>query len=243
MCGGKADEAPAPASIPVELPTTGGERRPGTRNRPSTGDHRPKSHAHRPQSERRPRPGSSSARPSGTGDHGGRRTSSHRGHQHRERPKRDIEPIHEYPEDRVISGDVAELGAFIDAHVGEFYSPSNSGSTGRPQMDDRRLRQPAIRNFIIEKVIRSIILTNSPNIAQVAHELADDLRAYSNSNGKREEHLVSLCELGDNLRRSMQDHPASWTFGPLQQDGYIILVPALLRDEGEVIASQRFRIR
>ncbi|CZR55853.1 uncharacterized protein PAC_05741 [Phialocephala subalpina] len=256
MCAGKADDNPNPASNPVELPNrpsagasvaphpqSSTERPRSKRTHTSSGEHRPKSH--RPQSERKSRAGSSSTRPPKTSEHGGRRSSSHREHH---RSRRDFPAIQEYPEDRAIRRGVAELGTFIDQHVVSFYPSGSSGYSGMSEMDDPRTRQPAIRRYVAQKVISSMIIADSessPSPTKIAHEIADDLQVYSSSNGDRLDNLIGLCELGEKLRIDMEDHPASWSFGSFEEghgNGFVVLIPALSRDGQQVVPSQRFRI-
>lgn len=72
--------------------------------------------------------------------------------------------------------------------------------------------------------------------------MGEDLKAYSSSNGERVDHLKQLCKLGDKLRKDIEGHPSSWEFGSLDDDGYIVLLPALYRDGEQVVPSQRFKI-
>lgn len=147
----------------------------------------------------------------------------------------------EYTEDRTILRRVADLGTFIDQHAENF----SSGYSGIPEMDDPRTRHPAIRRYITQKVISSVIMVgpdSAPDTTEIANEIAYDLKAYSSSNGKHKDHLRSLCKLGDELRRDMEDHPSNWEFGSFESGRDIVLVPALFRDGKEVVPSQIFRV-
>lgn len=110
-------------------------------------------------------------------------------------------------------------------------------------MDDPGTRHPAIRRYIAQKVISSIVMQthSSPDTTEIAYEMADDLKVYSSANGDRVDHLKRLCELGDKLRKDIEGHPSTWEFGSLDDDGYIVLVPALYRDGERVVQSQRFK--
>ncbi|CZR50402.1 uncharacterized protein PAC_00274 [Phialocephala subalpina] len=255
MCGGKADDTSAPAPNPIELPvrrpTASSARpptakeRPQTKHRPHTsGEHRPQSHR-RPQSEKRTRPPSNTTRPPKTSEHG-RRSSSRRDHHTRDghRQRRDIAPIPEYTEDRTILKRVADISNLIEGHAVNFYPLNISSYSGIPEMDDPRTRHAAIRRYIAQKVIGSIIMETdgSPDTAEVAREIADDLKVYSNSNGERLEHLGSLCKLSDKMRRDIEGHLSSWEFGSQDEEGYIVLVPALFRDGEQVIPSEKFKL-
>jgi len=172
MCGGGKDDGPNDLELPnrpsagtsvAPRPQSSSERPRTKRAHTSSGEHRPKSH--RPQSERKSRAGSSSTRPPRTSERGGRRSSSHREHH---RSRNDFPAIQEYPEDRAIRRGVAELGTFIEQHVVSFYYSNGSGTLGRPEMDDPRTRQPVIRRHIAQKVINSLIMTDSERYEQVS---------------------------------------------------------------------------
>ncbi|KAE8449335.1 hypothetical protein EG329_008236 [Mollisiaceae sp. DMI_Dod_QoI] len=259
MCGGKADDAPAPAAVPIELPdrrpgdtsarpptgksrpkTNHGEERSGTKSRSKTGDRSQSERERRPQSKQRS--GSASTRPPRTSEHGGssRHGSSHKGHQHRERAKHGIPPIQEYTEDKTILKDVGMLGTVIDQHVVNFYRLNNSGSSGDRDMDNPRTRHAAIRRYIAQTIINSMI-TDRQNETAIAHEMADRLEVYASSNGDRVVHLESLCRLGGTIREEIEEHPSSWEFGLPVEDGYIVLVPALYKDGVQVRPSDRFK--
>lgn len=125
-----------------------------------------------------------------------------------------------------------------------FYPLNHPGASEDPEMDDPRTRHPAIRRYIAQKIITSIIIEtdNPPDLTEIAHEIADDLKVYSNSNAERLDHLKSLCKLSDELRRDIEGHLASWEFGSLDEEGYIVLMPALLRDGEAVIQNQKFKL-
>ncbi|KUJ23926.1 uncharacterized protein LY89DRAFT_7326 [Mollisia scopiformis] len=259
MCGpgGTSDEPSGPPSVPVNIelerprvessarprtaarPPTGTERpRTKHRSQTSSGDTRPKSHR-RPESERRHRPESSSA--------GGRR-SSHQPH-NRDRTRRDIPTIqeHGHTEDKTIVRRLGELGTLIDQHVVNFYYPlldsANSGIS--EDLDDPRTRHHALRRFIIQRLINDIVMVGSdsaPDTTNIAHDLSEDLEVYANSDNDRLDSLRSICKLGNKLRRDIENHPSPWEFGSTEEEGYIEVVPALLKDEIQVVAAQKFRI-
>ena len=86
--------------------------------------------------------------------------------------------------------------------------------------------------------------SSSPDIYTVAREISDYLEGYSNSNnGQREAHLYEICKLGSEIRTLFESHPSDWEFGSWDDDAefIILIVPALLKDDSQVVPRKIFR--
>lgn len=95
------------------------------------------------------------------------------------------------------------------------------------------------------KVYYPIDQVPSPtNTSSLAQQMSGYLEPYSSptNNGEREVHLRELCRLGEELRRLIETHPSDWKFGSWDEAGFIMLVPALLKDNKQVADRQIFRI-
>jgi hypothetical protein len=60
--------------------------------------------------------------------------------------------------------------------------------------------------------------------------------------GISQHHLHELCKLGEEVQGLMELHPSDWTFGSWDEAGFIMLVPALLKDDEQVANRQISRI-
>jgi hypothetical protein len=92
-------------------------------------------------------------------------------------------------------------------------------------------------HYLIDQVPRPA------DTSTIAKQMFDYLGPYSSpsKNGEREDHLRELSRRGEELRRLIESHPSDWTFGSWEQAGFIMLVPALLKDNEQVADRQIFR--
>jgi hypothetical protein len=172
MCKGKADEdvqepvrlreiQPAPQIIAKAASTPSTEQssyRPeSSKHRPMSSKHRPESSKHRPMSSKH-RPESSKHRPESSRHRSGGSSSGERRDRPRERPIQGIPLIPEYPEDRTIVALLAKLTTFIGQHAAYYYSHNGRDNQRVPELDNPRTRHAAIRQYVAQQVIQSIIV-------------------------------------------------------------------------------------
>lgn len=139
------------------------------------------------------------------------------------------------------------------------------------ELNDPRTRHAIIRRRIARTIIDDIILAQSdrynieihtiyliqPNrvkssdvdVRNTATQLSTNFArfALAGSNRQGENHLYELCKLGAELRSLMSSSASTWTFGAWDeiigpQSGYIVVFPALLQDEVQVVPRRIFRI-
>ncbi len=190
-CGGKADERPAPAPIPVELPT----RRPSNQanaapppsarpktNRPPTQRDRPSSQYRREHARTSAGPGgapqTAHRQRAGTAGPGAERRKSSQGDNHIERQKAKFTGNEEFIKDSTIIELVKEITTFIDQHTRNFYPIDNPGrKENEDELNEPRTRHAAIRQYIAHAIIDSIVMdnenrydTNAPEMNRTANE-------------------------------------------------------------------------
>ncbi|CZR65460.1 uncharacterized protein PAC_15360 [Phialocephala subalpina] len=264
MCGGKDNDEPIPPPHPIELPDRANP--PSTSHRPQTSSQRqprpPTSNSQRVSSSARPpktsdgsrrksshgdhrardQAGSSLRRPSKTSD-GSRRKSSHGG-DHRARHR--IPEVEEHTEDKTIIRRLNVLSTFIEQHAENFFPRNGPSSEETEEFDDPHTRHANIRQYLVQTIISCTVTRNgnsSSDRLAIVREIFDYLASYSNANDEqRENHLLELCRLGSRLRDAIENHSSRWTFDFSSAEGYIVMVPALMRDGEEVVPSQMFRI-
>ncbi|CZR64541.1 uncharacterized protein PAC_14439 [Phialocephala subalpina] len=267
MCGGKADERPPPASIPVELPPrrpaaqANTPRPPSARpkaDRPTTKHHRPSTRdqsatTHRreraqtsagpskaPQSAHKHRPGTSTSKPNPRTAGGERHRSSQH---HKERQKSKFTGNEEIIEDNAIIELVRQIAAFIEQHAHTFYPIDNNGwKENGAELNDPRTRHAAIRRYIAHIIIDSIVFDTEtrPDLELIANNICNYLDVYT-SDKKVVAHLFQICELADDLREAIDSHPDTWRFESWDRFGYIVMLPELRRNGQAVLGSQRVK--
>ena len=141
-------------------------------------------------------------------------------------------------EDIVIHHDLGRLASNINQHSLNFYS-ANADSVSR-----------IIGRSILDEAIMGRVDGTSPYTPQlqfnktqlqviasiVANHLLDRLAHYpsSQTEEQRNTHLVQICNEGVSIRRSIDNHPATWTFGSWDPG---IRFPSVRRDGHEVLPA------
>ena len=158
---------------------------------------------------------------------------------HRTRSNYRVPRTIEETEDKVIHHDLGRLASNINQHSLNFYSANAdlvSRIIGRSILDEVIIGRvdgtslyapPLLFNKTQLQVIASI----------VANHLLDRLAHYpsSQTEEQRNTHLAQICNEGVSIRRSIDNHPATWTFGSWDPG---IRFPSVRRDGHEVSPAE-----
>lgn len=142
-------------------------------------------------------------------------------------------------EDKVIHHDLGRLASNINQHSLNFYSAnadSVSRIIGRSVLDEAITGRvdgifPYAPRLQFNKTQLQVIAPI------VANHLLDRLAHYpsSHTEEQRNAHLVQICDEGVSIRRSIDNHPATWTFGSWDTG---VRFPSVRRDGHEVLPPE-----